>query len=265
MKRFQTVVVILLAIIVASCSMIRQRDGNYYADDGPPLSTGPNPASVPNAQPRVEALSRIGNAPYTALGKRYHPMSSAKGYKVRGVASWYGRMFHGRQTSSGEVYDMYAMTAAHPTLPLPSYVRVKSLDNGREIIVRVNDRGPFLGGRIIDLSYMAARKLGMVARGTAKVQVSIISSGSADSKSQRSEATGVFLQAGSFRLPGNARILQRRLVAAGFKTTEVVRTSINNTIYYRVRVGPVRAGSAADGQVVKIRQLTGMMPRLQQQ
>ena len=112
---------------------------------------------------------------------------------------------------------------------------------------------------------MAARKLGMVAHGTAKVQVSIISSGSADSKSQRSEATGVFLQAGSFRLPGNARILQRRLVAAGFKTTEVVRTSINNTIYYRVRVGPVRAGSVADGQVVKIRQLTGVMPRLQQQ
>jgi len=257
------VVVGLLGLLLTSCALIREPGGRYYADDGPPGGSGPNPASVPNPVPRVEALSAIGNAPYTALGTRYYPVATAKGYQERGLASWYGRMFHGRHTSSGEVYDMYAMTAAHRTLPLPTYVKVKALDTGQEIIARVNDRGPFMGGRIIDLSFMAAKKLGIVARGTAKVEVTAITPAESSGVRSKSPVNRIFLQAGSFRLPGNAETLQRRLVAAGLRSTEVIEARVNKTLYYRVRVGPVREVSDIDGQVEKIRQLTGVTPRVE--
>ncbi|MCW7540016.1 septal ring lytic transglycosylase RlpA family protein [Aquabacterium sp. A7-Y] len=139
--------------------------------DGP----GPAPAGeardTPDAEPRVEPLARGANRPYTVMGRDYVPVLGDKSYRQRGIASWYGRKFHGRRTSSGEVYDMYAMTAAHPTLPIPSYARVRHLGSGREVVVRINDRGPFHGNRIIDLSYAAARKLGIVLRGSAEVEV----------------------------------------------------------------------------------------------
>ncbi|MBT8122679.1 MAG: septal ring lytic transglycosylase RlpA family protein [Gammaproteobacteria bacterium] len=132
-------------------------------------------SNVQNAVPRAEAHSRYGNPDsYVVYGKRYHTRKSSQGYKEKGGASWYGTKFHGRRTSSGEPYDMYAMTAAHKTLPLPSYVEVTNLDNGRKVIVRVNDRGPFHDGRIIDMSYAAAVKLGMVGKGTAHVEVRAI-------------------------------------------------------------------------------------------
>ena len=132
----------------------------------------PVPGAVPDAVPRVEPRSRYGNPPfYEVFGKRYYVLSSSVGYWERGVASWYGPGFHKERTSTGEPYDMYGMTAAHKTLPLPAYVRVTNLQNGRSIVVRVNDRGPFVGNRIIDLSYTAAAKLDMLRNGTAMVEV----------------------------------------------------------------------------------------------
>ena len=139
--------------------------------DGPPAAPPPHLADMPDAEPRVETIRPRGaNKPYEIAGQRYEPMAADLPYRERGLASWYGRKFHGRPTSSGEPYDMYAMTAAHPTLPIPSYARVRNPANGREIVVRVNDRGPFHGGRIIDLSYTAALKLDLL-RGVAPVEV----------------------------------------------------------------------------------------------
>lgn len=139
--------------------------------DGPPAAPPPNLADLPDAEPRVEAIKPGGaNKPYEIAGQRYEPMAADVPYRERGLASWYGRKFHGRPTSSGEPYDMYAMTAAHPTLPIPSYARVRNPANGREVVVRVNDRGPFHSGRIIDLSYTAALKLDLL-RGVAPVEV----------------------------------------------------------------------------------------------
>jgi len=150
------------------------RGGGYYLDDGPGANPPPNLDRIPDAQPRAEALHRAANRPYSVFGRDYVPMRTLAPYKERGVASWYGRRYHGQRTSIGEIYDMYAMTAAHPTLPLPSYARVTSLANGRSVVVRVNDRGPFLGGRIIDLSYAAAYRLGYINQGSAPVEVELI-------------------------------------------------------------------------------------------
>jgi len=129
---------------------------------------------VPDAVVRAEPLHRFANRPYTVLGRDYVPATELKPYRERGVASWYGRKFHGQKTSIGEVYDMYAMTAAHPTLPLPSYARVTGVASGKTVVVRVNDRGPFLHGRIIDLSYAAAHKIGIAQRGSGEVIVEAI-------------------------------------------------------------------------------------------
>lgn len=144
--------------------------------DSSPKDVPVDPWSVPEPAPRAEPKSRYGNpASYEVFGKRYHVLDSAKGYKERGHASWYGTKFHGRRTSSGEPYDMFALTAAHKTLPLPSYVRVTNLDNGRSLVVKVNDRGPFHPGRIIDLSYTAAVRLGVYQAGFAPVEVVALS------------------------------------------------------------------------------------------
>lgn len=146
----------------------------YYADDGPPLSTPADLDRVPDAIPRLEPLHRFANRPYTVLGRDYMPATMLRPYRERGMASWYGRKFHGQKTSIGEIYDMFSMTAAHPTLPLPSYARVTGVATGRSVIVRVNDRGPFLHGRIIDLSYAAAARLDIAQRGSGEVIVESI-------------------------------------------------------------------------------------------
>ncbi len=150
----------------------------YYKDDGPGETVPANLDQIPDAVPRLEALSRFSNRPYTVLGRDYVPATSLRPYKERGIASWYGRKFHGQKTSVGETYDMYAMTAAHPTLPLPSYVRVTNVASGKSVVVRVNDRGPFLHGRIIDLSYAAAHRIGTAAKGSGEVEVEAIIPGS---------------------------------------------------------------------------------------
>jgi rare lipoprotein A len=146
----------------------------YYKDDGPGESPPPNLEAIPDATPRLEALNRFANRPYTVLGQDYVPATTLRPYKERGIASWYGRKFHGQKTSTGETYDMYGMTAAHPTLPLPSYARITSVATGRSVVVRVNDRGPFLHGRIIDLSYAAAHKVGVAAKGSGEVIVEAV-------------------------------------------------------------------------------------------
>ncbi len=148
--------------------------GGYYLDDGPGAGPAPDPASVADAVPRAEPLLARTMRPYSVFGREYVPMTRLAPYRERGTASWYGRRYHGQPTSSGERYDMYAMTAAHPTLPIPSYVRVTHAGNGRSVVVRVNDRGPFLHGRVIDLSYIAAAKLGFVAAGSAEVDVELV-------------------------------------------------------------------------------------------
>ena len=154
-----------------SSGSIFRRGGGYYLDDGP----GDNPPadldSIPDAIPRDEPLRPANMRPYVALGKSYTPKTSHESYRERGIASWYGRRYHGQKTASGEIYDMYGMTAAHTTLPLPSYVRVTNIANGKSIVVRVNDRGPFLSDRLIDLSYTAAYKLDVLDGGSAWVEV----------------------------------------------------------------------------------------------
>jgi rare lipoprotein A len=145
--------------------------GGYYQDDGP----GDNPPEglrdIPDAQPKVEPISKRRNRPYVVFGKTYTPILDDRPYKQRGIGSWYGKKFHGQRTSSGELYDMYKMTAAHPTLPIPSFARITNVDSGRQIIVRVNDRGPFHAGRIADLSYTAALKLGFLGKGSHEIEV----------------------------------------------------------------------------------------------
>ncbi len=152
--------------------------GGYLPGDGPGTDA-PNLDNIPDAVPKAEPLHRYANRPYTALGKTYTPLQTTGNYKERGIASWYGKKFNGQRTSIGETYNMYEMTAAHPTLPIPSYARVTNVANGKSVIVRINDRGPFLHERIMDLSYAAAYKLGFINTGSAEVEVESIAAGSA--------------------------------------------------------------------------------------
>ena len=146
----------------------------YYKDDGPGVGAPANLDAIPDAVPRLEPLHRFANRPYTVLGRDYVPATALRPYRERGIASWYGRKFHGEKTSTGEIYDMYAMTAAHPTLPLPSYARVTNVATGKSVVVRVNDRGPFLHGRVIDLSFAAAERIGIAQKGSGEVEVEAI-------------------------------------------------------------------------------------------
>jgi len=158
----------------AGPSLFSPLSPKYYKDDGPGENPPANLDAIPDATPRLEPLSRFSNRPYTVFGVDYVPATTLRPYKERGIASWYGRKFHNQKTSNGETYDMYAMTAAHPTLPLPSYARVTSLATGRSVVVRVNDRGPFHPGRVIDLSYAAAHRIGIAQKGSGQVEVESI-------------------------------------------------------------------------------------------
>jgi rare lipoprotein A len=178
--------VLLLAALLTACGSAPKRSGSserppssgggggYYLDDGPGANAPANIDAIPDAVPKIEPLGRGTMRPYTVMGRNYTPMTRLEPYKARGVASWYGRRYHGKQTSSGEIYDMYAMTAAHTVLPIPSYVRVTNVANGRSVVLRVNDRGPFIDNRLIDLSYTAAYKLGILGRGSGMVEVESI-------------------------------------------------------------------------------------------
>ncbi len=203
----------------------------------------PQVQTVPDAVPRFEPRSQYGNPPfYDVFGKRYYVLPSSADYVEIGVASWYGPGFHQIRTSTREPYDMYGMTAAHKTLPLPAYVRVTNLQNGRSVVVRVNDRGPFVGNRIIDLSYTAAAKLDMLRNGTAMVEVRSVGPTTpaipASAPAAVSGAT-LYVQAGAFADPANADRLATKLQVGGYGKVFVRDDVIAGRKYYRVRIGPV--------------------------
>ena len=181
----------LLAFIVLALSACAAapRSGGYYKDDGPGERPPANLDQIADAEPKAEPLHRYANRPYQVFGKDYVPLASVQPYRQRGMASWYGRKFHGQRTASGEIYDMYAMSAAHPTLPIPSYARVTRVATGRSVIVRINDRGPFHQGRMIDLSYAAALKLGFAHLGSAEVELESIEPGQAVTPTQQAATT----------------------------------------------------------------------------
>ena len=167
----RVLILALVCALLAACSGAGRRGGAYYMDDGPEANPPANLDAVPDAVPRIEPLARGPNNPYSVFGQRYVPDTTGQPYRAQGPASWYGKKYHGKPTSNGERYDMYGMTAAHPTLPIPSYVRVTRVATGKTVVLRINDRGPFLGGRVIDLSYVAAHKLGVLSPGSAEVIV----------------------------------------------------------------------------------------------
>lgn len=212
-------------------------------------------SNVPDATPRTEPRSRYGNPPsYVVFGKRYHVLDSSQGYAERGIASWYGTKFHGRRTSSGEPYDMYLMTAAHKTLPLPSYARVTNLRNGRSVVVKINDRGPFHQNRIIDLSYAAAKKLGITNVGTGLVEVQTIDAGKPgaapmmvlDSPAPREGEPDLYLQVGAFSSENNAQRMQERLKGMQLDKIKVTAGQSREQPVYRVRIGPIDSVEQAD-------------------
>jgi rare lipoprotein A len=193
--------------------------------------------------------SRLGNpSSYVVFGKRYYVRDSSDGFVQRGIASWYGTKFHGRKTSSGEIYNMHAMTAAHKTLPIPVYVHVKNLDNGRSLVVKVNDRGPFVDGRIIDLSYAAAKKLGVDGPGTANVEIRTVGPGQIQpvnvaravplNPDMRPDVP-LFIQMGSFASHVNASNLVQTLQNANESTAKITQLQTESGYFYRVRVGPL--------------------------
>jgi rare lipoprotein A len=239
-----------LALLPAACSVVVHRPAAPPPAPPPAVVVPPPPASgqeVPDAVPRPEPRSAHGNPPfYDVLGQRYFVLPSAEDYLERGVASWYGPSFHGGTTSNGEPYDMYAMTAAHKTLPLPSYARVTNLKNGKSIVVRINDRGPFVANRLIDLSYSAAARLDMLREGTTLVEVRALTPGVPDelTRSAAAPAPTLYVQAGAFADEHNAQRLLMRLQAAGLPAVFVAAPLAGSAPLYRVRVGPV--ASVAD-------------------
>lgn len=248
---------VVMLVLLVSCSSTRR--GGYYQDDGPP-DKAVDLSSIPDAVPRPEPLSRTGNKPYDVFGKHYVPMTSAQGFYQKGIASWYGKQFHGRRTSSGEPYDMYAMTAAHPVLPLPSYVRVTNVANGRSVIVRVNDRGPFKSSRIMDLSYAAAWRLGMIGTGTALVEIAAIGENASQQKpaaeAPRPTASRhrLYIQLGAFLDVNTAHRLRKQLVEEGFQDASVTKTMRDELYLYRVRLGPLKSLRQGNDLLAELRE-----------
>ncbi len=260
---------LLCAALLGACGV--RGPGVFEPPDGP--GDMRDVSHVPDAVPRVEPLSRGGNAAsYVVLGKRYHTLRSSKGFVERGIASWYGSKFHGRRTSNGEVYDMYQMSAAHKKLPIPTYVEVTNLENGRRVVVRVNDRGPFHENRIIDLSYAAASRIGMLGKGTALVEIRAIdpaaprapqptrlaqapSAQATRSDAPSAPAPRIYLQAGAFSSSDNARRLRQRLEQSLARGVRVVPVNSGAGALHRVQVGPLASVEVADQVSLKMHAL----------
>lgn len=270
-----------------------KKGGGFYKDDGPGDNPPEDMDAIPDAIPRAEPLHRFANNPYSVLGKDYVPLKNAAGYRVQGIASWYGRKFHGQKTSSGEPYDMYGMTAAHPTLPIPSYVRVSNPANGQAVVLRVNDRGPFHADRVMDLSYTAAWKLGLVGGGSGFVIVEAVQPGDvqpataprerpteadpiaqlAQREEVRSTAPvvvpvpaasaadgrGTFIQLGAFGNPDNAEIFRNHMSRELDWLADKLRVEIAGKIH-RVQVGPFPSRADAEAAATRIVSLLGGKP-----
>jgi rare lipoprotein A len=265
--RFLGVLMILsLSLGLVACGSTGSRAPGPAADREQDAAPGnpPDLSHVVDAVPRHEPRSRYGNpSSYEVFGRTYHVMDSAEGHVERGVASWYGTKFHGRRTSSGEPYDMYAMTAAHPRLPLPTYVRVTNLENRRSVVVKVNDRGPFARNRIIDLSYAAAHRLGMLEQGTALVEVEALRPDGPDTPTASGEvptavpqamggvpvAAPIYVQVGAFSSRRNAEQLLARLNEKDFGQVDIQEARRAETPVYRVRIGPLESAELTDRAV----------------
>jgi len=257
----------LIGVLLAGCSSGQYSSSRYsQAQDAAPYQAI-DVSTVKDAVPRVEPKSRYGNpSSYVVLGKRYHTLTSSNNYRARGIASWYGTKFHGHRTSSGDPYDMYMMSAAHKTLPLPTYVRVSNLRNGKSVIVKVNDRGPFHDNRLIDLSYAAASRLGILGKGTGLVEVEAIDprvyaanqpvrrvAASQPKISHRTAGTAhqampsLYLQLGAFSSRGNAERLQARLDSSELPGELRITESISDhKPVFRLRIGPLANVETAD-------------------
>lgn len=256
--------------------------GGYYKDDGPGDNPPADLVAIPDAVPKAEPLNRFANKPYSVLGRDYTPMREVGRYKQRGIASWYGKKFHGQKTSTGETYDMYAMTAAHPVLPIPSYARVTSLASGKSVVVRVNDRGPFHADRIIDLSYTAAWKLGLVGGGSGMVEVESLVPGAPlpdtaptlmakteDSPSVTADenkplpeinnASGAWLQLGAFGNRDNAEALKTRLARELGELGDKLVVNVEGNLF-RVQLGPWADAQEARNVAGKLADLLEMKP-----
>lgn len=255
-----------LILGLTACSTVVERQP---AQTKPATPAAPRVPATADAVPRAEVPSKYGNPEsYEVFGQRYYTLKTAAGYTERGIASWYGDKFHGRKTSSGEIYDMYQMTAAHKGLPLPSYVEVRNLDNGRTAVVKVNDRGPFHDNRIIDLSYAAALKLGLTEKGTGFVEVialdangkpakrpastvaarppSAVEAEPPESRETRQVDDGVYLQVGAFQDLDNARRLAEKLDAVIAGQVHIREIAASSGVVHRVQVGPLASVDAAD-------------------
>lgn len=280
-------------------SVTLRKGGGFYKDDGPADEIPDGLDDIPDAEPKWEPLHKPATKPYIVLGKEYVPNTTLKPYKVRGIASWYGKKFHGQKTSIGEPYDMFAMTAAHPTLALPSYVRVTSAQSGKSVIVRITDRGPFHAERVIDLSYTAAYKLGLINGGSGLVDVEAIIPGEPtnigyaqitpqprpaaekDKPGQMAErlaqeerplqnlppppagndvaAKGIYLQLGAFANADNAENLRNHLLRELDWLNETMRVYPGSGVH-RLQLGPYATRADADKVAEKIRLALGYKP-----
>jgi rare lipoprotein A len=270
-----------LALMLAACGTAPKKAqapaGKYYLDDGPPDTVPDNLAQVPDAVPRDEPFHRFANRPYTVFGQTYVPLVNKDASKQRGLASWYGKKFHGQKTSSGETYDMFAMTAAHKTFPIPSYAKVTNVKNGLSVVVRVNDRGPFHPGRIIDLSYAAAAKIGILNAGSALVEVERVFEALAtraqavvpapqqtaalalETPMVAQESAGLWIQLGAFSSTEGAESFREHVTRELSWMFEPVQITSRDGMH-RVRLGPFRTREEANAIADKVRQSLGFAP-----
>jgi rare lipoprotein A len=276
--RHEIWIAMLAAVLLASCGTAPKKaetpSGKYYQDDGPPESVPDNLAQLPDAVPRDEAFHKFANRPYTVFGQTYVPVVNKEPTKQRGLASWYGKKFHGQKTSSGEVYDMFAMTAAHKTFPIPSYARVTNVKNGLAVVVRINDRGPFHPGRVIDLSYAAAAKIGIVAAGSAMVEVERVfeatdktAAVTVSLEAQAAplaiatpvvaqEAAGLWIQLGAFSSAEGAESFREHVTRELDWMREPVQV-LSRDGMHRVRLGPYRNRDEAAAIAEKVSRSLG--------
>jgi rare lipoprotein A len=230
-------------------------------EDGAPARSV-DVSAIPNAVPRPEPHSKYGNpVSYEVNGKRYYTLRNSIGYQEQGIASWYGTKFHGRRTSSGEAYDMYAMSAAHKTLPLPTYARVTNLRNGRSLVLKINDRGPFHNNRLIDLSYAAAARLGILGQGTGLVRVEALDPRQPQRLAPDQPLAAppddplLYIQIGAFGSPTNADRLRRRLPSDLSENIRIQKAEARIPPVYRVQVGPLRTVEKVDALTQRLAQL----------
>jgi rare lipoprotein A len=292
----QKIIIVAAALVLTACGTAPQRQtesratpapvedrstgaakpvpGGYLAGDGPGDNPPANIDSIPDAVPVNEPLHRYANRPYAALDKTYTPMTAPGNFKQRGIASWYGKKFHGQRTSSGEKYDMYLMTAAHPTLPIPSYARVTNAATQKSVVVRVNDRGPFLHDRVIDLSYTAAHKLGITGNGSTEVEIESVTANSNVQAIAKAEAVqsvplepaapatavgNVFLQLGAFNTSDAAEKFLSEMRAKLGDTGRQLSLFTQNS-KTRVHIGPYASLAEARSSREGLKAKLGFMP-----